>query len=171
MPLRIFMSDREKRERDSEKNTSKEDRIEVRNSAARDEFVIFGRKPSKEERIEAQLREHKRKKEEAFRSTPKGIARTAKEDGRKVFQYVEKLSETVGAAVPMVGAFTSGQQNEGIIISSIEDIESEGWTLINDNYVFQVTGSVSRDKFLSSGQQEAVSGQLIGIYTFRAVDE
>ena len=75
------------------------------------------------------------------------------------------------AAIPMVGAFTSGQQNEGVIISSIEDIESEGWVLINDNYVFQVTGSVSREKFLSSGQQEAVSGQLIGIYTFRAVDE
>lgn len=165
------MSDREKRERDSEKNTSKEDRIEARNNAAHDEFVLFGRKPSKEERMEARRRERKLREEEAFRSTPKGIARTAKEEGRKVFQYVEKLSETVGAAVPMVGAFTSGKQNEGVIISSIEDIESEGWVLINDNYVFQVTGSVSRDKFLSSGQQEAVSGQLIGIYTFRAVDE
>lgn len=149
MPLRIFMSESQQREHDL-KNMSKEE--------------IKARRKEQE-------RERKRREEEAFRSTPKGIARTAKEEGRKVFQYVEKLSETVGAAVPMVGAFTSGQQNEGVIISSIEDIESEGWTLINDNYVFQVTGSVSRDKFLSSGQQEAVSGQLIGIYTFRAVDE
>lgn len=123
------------------------------------------------ERMEARRRERKRRDEEAFRRTPKGLARTAKEEGRKVFQYVEKLSETVGETVPMIGAFTSGQQNEGVIISSIEDIESEGWILINDNYIFQVTGAVSRDKFLSSGQEEAVSGQLIGIYTFRAVDE
>lgn len=123
------------------------------------------------ERMEARRRERKRREEEAFRRTPKGIARTAKEEGRKVFQYVEKLSETVGETIPMIGAFTSGQQNEGVIVSSIEDIESEGWILINDNYIFQVPGSVSRDKFLSSGQQEAVSGQLIGIYTFRAVDE
>lgn len=123
------------------------------------------------ERMEARRRERKRREEEAFRRTPKGIARTAKEEGRKVFQYVEKLSETVGETIPMIGAFTSGQQNEGVIVSSIEDIESEGWILINDNYIFQVTGSVSRDKFLSSGQQEAVSGQLIGIYTFRTLDE
>ena len=149
MPLRIFMSESQQREQDL-KNMSKEE-IEAR------------RKEQEQER--------KRKEEEAFRRTPKGIARTAKEEGRKVFQYVEKLSETVGAAVPMVGAFTSGQQDEGVIISSIEDIESEGWTLINDNYIFQATGAVSRDKFLSSGQEEAISGQLIGIYTFRAVDE
>ena len=87
------MSDREKRERDSEKNTSKEDRIETRNNAARDEFVLFGRKPSKEERMEARRRERKLREEEAFRRTPKGIARTAKEEGRKIFQYIEKLSE------------------------------------------------------------------------------
>ena len=123
------------------------------------------------EKMEARRRERKRREEEAFRRTPKGIARTAKEEGRKVFQYVEKLSETVGETIPMIGAFTSGQQSEGVIISAIEDIESEGWILINDNYIFQLTGSVSRDKFLSSGQEEAASGQLIGIYTFRAVDE
>ena len=162
MPLRIFMSESQQREHDLKKNMSKEERMEARRKEQEGE---------RKRREEQQERERKRREEEAFRSTPKGIARTAKEEGRKVFQYVEKLSETVGAAVPMVGAFTSGQQNEGVIISSIEDIESEGWTLINDNYVFQVTGSVSRDKFLSSGQQEAVSGQLIGIYTFRAVDE
>ena len=123
------------------------------------------------EKLDVRRRERKRREEEAFRRTPKGIARTAKEEGRKVFQYVEKLSETVGETIPMIGAFTSGQQSEGVIISAIEDIESEGWILINDNYIFQLTGSVSRDKFLSSGLEEAASGQLIGIYTFRAVDE
>lgn len=43
--------------------------------------------------MEARRRERKLREEEAFRRTPKGIARTAKEEGRKIFQYIEKLSE------------------------------------------------------------------------------
>ena len=125
-----------------------------------------------EQRRLQQEQERKRREEEAFRRTPKGMARTAKEKGDTIFRYVEELSSTVGKTEAMVGAFTHGIQTEGAIeSSSVEDIESEGWTLINDNYIFQATGAVSRDKFLSSGQEEAISGQLIGIYTFRAVDE
>ena len=39
--------------------------------------------------------------------------------------------------------------------------------MIDAGYVFLQTGSVSRDKLLSSGQQEVISGQVLGIYTFR----
>ena len=89
------MSDRENWERDSKKNTSKEDRIEARKNAAHDEFVLFGRKPSKEERMEAQLREHKRRKEEAFRNTPKELPGQRKRMGVKFFSmsrnYLKQL--------------------------------------------------------------------------------
>jgi hypothetical protein len=53
--------------------------------------------------------------------------------------------------------------------NEIEAIESEGWHLEHAGYVYRMTGSVSRDKLLSSGQQEAIHGEVLGIYIFRAV--
>ena len=91
MPLRIFMSESQQREHDLKKNMSKEERMEARRMEQEGEH---------KRREEQQERERKRREEEAFRRTPKGIARTAKEEGRKVFQYVEKLSETVGETIP-----------------------------------------------------------------------
>lgn len=125
------------------------------------------------------------------------MARSAWEAKRKVWQFLEVISETTGNVVPMTGAYTAdehgsiGQSGHAALLgqgtdtadergpidlqkskaraqdSPIEQIESEGWTLDNAGYVFQETGSVSRDKFLSSGQQEAVSGRILGIYIFR----
>ena len=166
----FFMSESEKQERARKKQIEKEKKLEARRKEQESKESL--KRERAEQRRLQQERERKRRDEEAFRRTPKGMARTAKEKGDTIFRFVEELSTTIGKTEAMVGAFTHGIQTEGAIdSSSVEDIESEGWTLINDNYIFQVTGSVSRDKFLSSGQQEAVSGQLIGIYTFRAVDE
>ena len=50
----------------------------------------------------------------------------------------------------------------------IEKIESEGWRMEHVGYVFRPTRTVSRDRFLASGQQEAISGEVLGIYIFRA---
>ena len=50
----------------------------------------------------------------------------------------------------------------------LEQIEAEGWHLEHIGYVFQETGAVSRDKLLSSGQVQQVTGQIIGIYLFRS---
>jgi hypothetical protein len=52
----------------------------------------------------------------------------------------------------------------------LEAIEVEGWRLEHVGYVYRVISSVSRDKFLSSGQQEAVTGEIVGIYLFRVAD-
>jgi hypothetical protein len=52
----------------------------------------------------------------------------------------------------------------------LEAIENEGWRLEHIGYVFQETGIVSRDKLLSSGQTGQVTGQIVGIYLFRAED-
>jgi hypothetical protein len=54
--------------------------------------------------------------------------------------------------------------------SILEAIEAEGWKLDNAGYVYRVISTVSRDKFLSSRQQEAVTGEIVGVYLFRAVD-
>lgn len=150
------------------------------------------------EEIAAQERsKHARQRRENFQRTPKGMARSAWEAKRKVWQFLEVISETTGKVVPMIGTYTAdehgsiGQSGHAALLgqetytadergpidlqkskgraqgSPIEQIESEGWTLANAGYVFQETGSVSRDKFLSSGQQEAVSGRILGIYIFR----
>jgi len=49
-------------------------------------------------------------------------------------------------------------------------IEAVGWKLEHVGYIFMMTGESSRDKFMASGQQTAVSGKTIGIYLFRNVD-
>ena len=39
--------------------------------------------------------------------------------------------------------------------------------LADVGYVFEQTGSVSRDKFASSGQTASVTGNIVGVYLFR----
>lgn len=53
----------------------------------------------------------------------------------------------------------------------LEAIEAEGWKLDDVGYVFQPTGSVSRDKLMSSGQTEQISGKIVAVYLFRAAEE
>jgi hypothetical protein len=48
--------------------------------------------------------------------------------------------------------------------------QSGGWRLEHVGHVFVVTSESSRDKFLRTGQQTAVSGGTIGIYLFRNID-
>jgi hypothetical protein len=114
------------------------------------------------------LEEEKRKKEAAFAKTPAGQARAAKAAGMKIFQIDIPLSKTTSRTVAMFGAFADSTKIEDYS-GSIQAIEDEGWRLDNVGYVYRITGSESRDKFLKSGQQEAVSGEIVGIYIFRAV--
>ena len=85
----------------------------------------------------------------------------------KIFQIDVPLSKTKGQTVAMVGAFADSTKTVDYS-SSIQAIEEEGWRLEHVGYVYRITGSESRDKFLASGQQEAVSGEIVGIYIFRA---
>lgn len=96
---------------------------------------------------------------------PVGQARAAKAAGARLLQISLSLSQTTGHAVAMTGtnATTTSTQHT----STLEAIEAEGWRLEHAAYVYRVTGSVSRDKFLSSGQQEAVHGEVLGVYIFR----
>ena len=78
------------------------------------------------------------------------------------------VSETVGFVKELSGTVTSTRTAGHADV--LEAIEAEGWRLEHVGYVYRVISTVSRDKFLSSGQQEAVTGEIVGVYLFRAVD-
>lgn len=104
----------------------------------------------------------------AFAKTPAGKARAAKAAGMAIFQIDVPLSRTTGETVAMIGAYAHSTETVNYA-SIIQSIEGEGWRLEHAGYIYRVTGSVSRDKFMASGQQEAVSGEIVGIYIFRAI--
>jgi hypothetical protein len=133
---------------------------------------IAKREASKREEAEqrdVEKREaEKRRLAEEFAKTPAGQARAARAAGTRTFQLSLPLSQTTGHTVAMMGAFattTSAQH-----ASTIDSVEAEGWRLEHAGYVYRVTGSVSRDKFLASGQQEAVHGEIVGVYIFRVTE-
>lgn len=51
--------------------------------------------------------------------------------------------------VPMMTVFTTSEKTDHTSI--LEAVEEHGWHLEHVNYVFRMTETVSRDKFLSSG--------------------
>lgn len=96
-------------------------------------------------------------------------AQMAHQAGHTIFQYVDLIEATKAVVTPMVGVSTTSRKKRDRFLPIIQLIEEQGWELIHAGYVFQETGSESRDKFLASGQQVAVSGHVLGIYLFRAV--
>ncbi len=62
---------------------------------------------------------------------------------------------------------TTTTENHTSTLAAIEDV---GWHLEHAGYVFVMTGESSRDKFLFSGQQSALSGETHGVYLFRNTD-
>ena len=100
--------------------------------------------------------------------SPAEQARAVRAAGARMFQIVLLVSDTAGFVVELSGTVTSTRTvaQTGVL----ETIEAEGWKLEHVGYVYRIISTVSRDKLFSSGQQEAVTGELVGIYLFRAVD-
>lgn len=153
------------------------DRIRMKNKELK--ATIADLRGEKEENLRRQ-----QESEREFLKTPAGHAKSARQAGHTIFQYVDVIEATKGSVVPMVGTITRSTKGGGFSTSGgimtdpskkgegrplIQDIEREGWKLVHTGYVFQETGSESRDKFLASGQQTAVSGRVLGIYLFRRV--
>lgn len=111
----------------------------------------------------------KREAATRFAQSPAGRARFARNAGRKVFQIDLEVSRTQGQVVPLVAAFAS---STAVLDAAghIEAIEDEGWRLEHVGYVYRMTGSTSRDKFMASGQEEAMHGEVVGVYLFRATE-
>lgn len=109
---------------------------------------------------------------DAWLPSPDGRARTAREHGAGVFQIAIPLEQTERAFGSMGGSTRGAMRQKTHDPTSVIDaIEAEGWRLEHAGYLFRETGSVSRDKFLSSGQTASVTGEIVGIYLFRARDD
>lgn len=136
-------------------------------------MAILSRDPerqrAKEERQRAQ---DEAKAESDFSNSPQGLAREAFKAGQRFFQIVLPISETARTALDVMGGGkdfkTTHDRNHPHVL---EDIESEGWHLEHANFIFEETGSVSRDKFSSSGQTVKVTGRVVGVYLFRVTEE
>ena len=128
-------------------------------------------KSDEQRRAEAKRADLVRKRQimAAFAASPQGMARAARMAGRKIFQAHAPISQTTGHVAPLVGSYstTTGTMSAAGLI---ESIESEGWILIDAGYVFRVTGTISQDRVLSSAEREATSGEVIGVYLFRATE-
>jgi hypothetical protein len=117
-----------------------------------------------EQRREEQERKDAAKREAEFNASPSGQARRSFERGDHLFQVSFEL-ESIGAAVrAMEGAYTRRSTNDPSRI--LNGIAAEGWTFQSLSTAFVSEGEVSRDKFMSSGQQVAVRGRLVGTYVF-----
>ena len=102
---------------------------------------------------------------DAFFKTPAGQARLAFERGDQVFQYALNVMSQKAIIVAMVGSNVAQSTADPSVI--LNTVCAEGWELVNGSFVFVETGQQSRDKFMSSGQNVAVSGATVGYYLFR----
>lgn len=66
--------------------------------------------------------------------------------------------------------FLDGKYSKSSYTGILSEIENIGWKLEHVGYYFMITEESSRDKFLSSGQRTAVSGQTMGVYLFKNTD-
>jgi|ERR671919_517842 hypothetical protein len=131
----------------------------------RDPVKEEARAARKEERAQSRAEADRQRAEAEWWKTPPGQARAAKLAGRRFFQVQMPIEWTT--RVPLLDVHhTSRQDASGLL----EAIEAEGWTLMDVGYVFQPTGSVSRDKLLSTGQTEQIAGVIVGVYLFRAAE-
>ncbi|MFL6239068.1 MAG: DUF2510 domain-containing protein [Actinomycetes bacterium] len=108
-------------------------------------------------------------KEQAFRSSPVGQALTAKEQQQGLFEMQLVVGQSQRDSTIWGGNNTNWSKDKKLNhAGTLAAIEAVGWKLEHVGYIFQITSESSRDKFLATGQQVAVSGQTIGIYLFRA---
>jgi hypothetical protein len=106
-----------------------------------------------------------RKQREAFYATPQGQARLAFERGDHVFQYEIDVMNQKAVIVAMVGSTATHKTVDPTWV--LNSVCHEGWELVTGSFVFVEQGHQSRDKFMSSGQNIAVKGRVVGYYLFR----
>jgi hypothetical protein len=127
---------------------------------------FFSKTPEEIARKEAEKKaKEERQRQKEFNASPPGRARAAAAAGAKLFQLELTLAQSTAVVVPMMTASTATARHQHA--NTLDAIEAEGWHLEHADYVFMMTGTESRDKFLASGQQTAVSGEVLGIYIFR----
>jgi hypothetical protein len=112
------------------------------------------------------------KAEAQFRASPVGQATTAKDQGQGFFEIQLSVGSSQRDSTIWGGNnIAVSKMRTRTHAGTIAAIEGVGWHLEHVGYIFMITGESSRDKFLASGQQTAVSGETVGIYLFRNGDQ
>lgn len=111
------------------------------------------------------------KSAEAFAVSPAGKARAQRQAGALFFQIALPLQDTTRTLGAIIGGDQTMRRQQRNHADLLGSIETEGWHLEHAGYVFEETGSVSRDKFMSSGQTASVRGHIVGVYLFRVTSE
>ncbi len=101
----------------------------------------------------------------AFLATPAGQARIAFERAAEIFQYSLDVMNQQAIVVAMVGSTTSKKTTDPTDV--LNSVCREGWELVNGSFVFVEQGQQSRDKFMTSGQNVATKGAVVGYYLFK----
>lgn len=140
------------------KRGSPEEREQRRAEKERQHAVVAARAE-----VDKRAKQKERLRAEFF-STPAGQARVAYERDDDVFQYSFNVAHQDAIIVAMIGSNTTTKTADPTEI--LNSVCREGWRLLNGSFVSQELGSQSRDKFMSSGQNVAVQGNVVGYYLF-----
>lgn len=114
---------------------------------------------------ERKLQQLAEKERQAFAQSPAGRARAAFRKGDQVFQFSIDVMNQKAIIVAMVGGTTSQRTSDPVEV--LNSVCREGWDLVNGSFVFVEQGQESRDKFMSSGQNVAIKGEVVGYYLFK----
>lgn len=98
--------------------------------------------------------------------SPAGQARQAFTAGDHVFQYSLDVMDQSAIIVAMVGSSTR-RKNVIDPTAVLNSVCREGWEIVNGDFVFVTQGHQSRDKFMTSGQNVAIKGTVMGYYLFK----
>jgi hypothetical protein len=109
------------------------------------------------------------REEQAFFKSPAGRARVAFEEGDHVFQYAINVMNQEAIIVAMVGSRTKKRTSDPVDV--LNSVCHEGWEIVNGSFVFVEEGQQSRDKFMSSGQNVATKGSVVGYYLFKRCED
>lgn len=112
-----------------------------------------------------------RKADEAWQRSPQGKAVAAYNRGDEFFQVEIPHASITGFTNAAFNAATAGTvRRQPTRTDLLGQIEEAGWRLEHADWVYVQTGQNSRDKFMASGQQVVVTGEVLGIYLFRRDD-
>lgn len=122
------------------------------------------RQEAEQQRLAEELEEAR----EAFFESPPGQARTAFEQGDRVFQCaIEVMSQHTVTSFSLRET-TQMTWDASTTLNSVCD---EGWELVNGSFVFVEVGQESRNNFLATGENAAIKGMTMGYYLFRRAED
>lgn len=100
-------------------------------------------------------------------SGPARDAKRAHERGDQYFQVAMPLSARKGSVYWHMP--TSSERTNDAAGDVVNAIARTGWRLLDTTMAFVPVAETSRDKFLKSGQQTAITGEMVCSYTFERV--